>query len=458
MEEKSKKSVHPQVRDYFEKGIAALRKDNIDYAYKLFEQALKKDPGFFECREALRLSQFKKAENKSRLSKIFSKTTSTSLLPKGQLALRNDPLEAIEVAEQILNEDPYSILGNKLLGEAASLAGFHKTALFSWEWVMKQQPGDKNNTINYCDALVAVGELAKADECCSKLAEEHPEDLDVLQLSKNLSARLTMSEGGYDKVAAGKADYRAVLKDESEAVLLEQENRRSEQESTADNLIKEYEKRLESDKNNLKLIRSLAELHVRKKDFSRAVNYYELFNETNLRSDAGVDRSIIKAKLSGYDQRIESADSESSVKLAKERDSFEIEQIQLLAESYPSDLSLRFELGVLQFKANDIQSAIKSFQRAQSSPHREIASLTYLGQCFSKRGMNDMAARTLQNALDKKEVMDNEKMDLYYQLGCVLEEIGKKEESIEQFKQIYERDIDYRDVADRVDAYYMNLE
>ena len=130
MEEKSKKSVHPQVRDYFEKGIAALRKDNIDYASKLFEQALKKDPGFFECREALRLSQFKKAENKSRLSKIFSKTTSTSLLPKGQLALRNNPLEAIEVAEQILNEDPYSILGNKLLGEAASLAGFNKTALF----------------------------------------------------------------------------------------------------------------------------------------------------------------------------------------------------------------------------------------------------------------------------------------------------------------------------------------
>ena len=72
--------------------------------------------------------------------------------------------------------------------------------------------------------------------------------------------------------------------------------------------------------------------------------------------------------------------------------------------------------------------------------------------------MNDMASRTLQNALDKKEVMDDEKMDLYYQLGCVLEKTGKIEESIEQFKQIYERDIDYRDVSDRVDSYYMNLE
>jgi len=458
MEEKSKKEVHPQARDYFEKGIAALRKDNLDYALKLFEQSLKKEPGFFECREALRLSQFKRAEKKSSFSKIFSKTTSTSLLPKGQLALRNNPVEAIEIAEQVLNEDPHSILGSKLLGEAATLVGFHKTALFAWEWVMKQQPGDKSNTINYCDALVADGELAKADQCCSDLAKAYPEDLDVLQLSKNLSARLTMSEGGYDKVAAGEADYRAVLKNESEAVLLEQENRRSEQESTADSLIKEYESRLENDTNNLKLIRSLAELYSRKKDFNRSIEYYEKFNKTNLRSDAGVDRAIVKAKLSSYDQRIESADSKSSDQLLKERDCFEIEQIQKLAESYPSDLSLRFELGVLQFEANDVQSAIKSFQRAQGSPHREIPSLAYLGQCFSKRGMNDMAARTLQNALDKKEVMDNEKMDLYYQLGCVLEKIGKKEESIEQFKQIYERDIDYRDVADRVDAYYMNLE
>ena len=457
MEEKSKKEVHPEARDYFEKGISALRKDNLDYASKLFEQSLKKEPGFFECREALRLNQFKRAEKKSSFSKIFSKTTSSSLLPKGQLALRNNPIEAIEVAEQILSEDPYSIMGNKLLGEAASLVGFHKTALFAWEWVMKQQPGDKNNTINYCDALVEVGEIAKADECCAELSKIFPEDLSVLQLSKNLSARLTMSEGGYDKVASGEADYRAVLKDESGAVLLEQENRRSEQESTADNLIREYEKRLEGDNKNLKLIRSLAELYCRKKDFNRSVEYYELFNKTNLRSDAGVDRAILMAKLSSYDQRIESIDIENVEQLRKERDSFEIDQIQKLAETYPSDLSLRFELGVLQFKANEIQSAIKSFQRSQASPHREIASLAYLGQCFSKRGMNDMACRTLQNALDKKDVMDNEKMDLYYQLGCVLEAIGKKEESIEQFKQIYERDIDYRDVADRVDAYYMNL-
>ena len=36
-------------------------------------------------------------------------------------------------------------------------------------------------------------------------------------------------------------------------------------------------------------------------------------------------------------------------------------------DTYPSDLTLRFELGVLQFESGDVQSAIRSFQRAQKS-------------------------------------------------------------------------------------------
>jgi tetratricopeptide (TPR) repeat protein len=80
--------------------------------------------------------------------------------------------------------------------------------------------------------------------------------------------------------------------------------------------------------------------------------------------------------------------------------------------------------------------------------------MIYLGQCFARRGMNDLAARTLQNALKEKTTFDDEKKELVYQLGCVLEKMGKKEEAIEQFKQIYEMDIGYKDVAAKVDAYY----
>jgi tetratricopeptide (TPR) repeat protein len=68
--------------------------------------------------------------------------------------------------------------------------------------------------------------------------------------------------------------------------------------------------------------------------------------------------------------------------------------------------------------------------------------------------MFDLAARTLQSAIKEKIVFDDEKKDLIYNLGCVLESMGKKEEAIEQFKLIYEMDIGYKDVAAKVDAYY----
>ena len=80
--------------------------------------------------------------------------------------------------------------------------------------------------------------------------------------------------------------------------------------------------------------------------------------------------------------------------------------------------------------------------------------MSYLGQCFARRGMNDIAARTLQDAIKEKPIFDDEKKELVYQLGVVLEKMNKREEMIEQFKQIYEIDIGYKDVAARVDAYY----
>ena len=75
-------------------------------------------------------------------------------------------------------------------------------------------------------------------------------------------------------------------------------------------------------------------------------------------------------------------------------------------------------------------------------------------QCVSRRGMNDLAARTLQNALKEKLIFDEEKKELLYQLGTVLEKMGKPEEAIEQFKMIYEVDMGYKDVAPKVDASY----
>ena len=68
--------------------------------------------------------------------------------------------------------------------------------------------------------------------------------------------------------------------------------------------------------------------------------------------------------------------------------------------------------------------------------------------------MNDMAANTLQEAIKEKLVFDEEKKELVYNLGSVLEKMGKKEEAIAQFKQIFGVDSGYKDVEAKIDAYY----
>jgi tetratricopeptide (TPR) repeat protein len=74
----------------------------------------------------------------------------------------------------------------------------------------------------------------------------------------------------------------------------------------------------------------------------------------------------------------------------------------------------------------------------------------YLAQCFAKLKMFDLAAESLQDAIKEKPVFDDEKKDLNYQLGTVLENMDKKAEAIEQFKLIYKVDSEYRDVEAKV--------
>ena len=86
--------------------------------------------------------------------------------------------------------------------------------------------------------------------------------------------------------------------------------------------------------------------------------------------------------------------------------------------------------------------------------HLRTQALYHLGRCFAKKRIHDLAVRTLENALKEKVVFDDEKKEIVYALAEVLESTGRGEEAIEHFKSIYEVDINYRDVADKIDAYY----
>jgi len=107
MSEKGLSEIPRDLREMFQKGNAALQRQNYDYALTFFEQVLRREPGFFECRQALRATQFKKTGGKTSIFKrVLGGASASPLIAKAQVQIRKDPLEAIQIAEQVLNGDP----------------------------------------------------------------------------------------------------------------------------------------------------------------------------------------------------------------------------------------------------------------------------------------------------------------------------------------------------------------
>jgi tetratricopeptide (TPR) repeat protein len=461
MAEKTISQIPRHLREQYEKGKTAYDRNNFDYAIAIFTQVLEQDPAFYDCREALRASQFKKCGGSTTFfKKMLSGAGSSPLLAKGQLALLKNPVDALKIAEQILNSDPNSAAGHKLLGEAAMAADLPKTAILSLEIVAKNAPKDEESKKNLARAYSAAGQGDKAEAVFAELMRLHPHDLKLVQELKDISAKKTLAEGGYEALADGKGSYRDILKDKDRAVALEQEGRQVKTEDVAARMIAEHERTLAKEPNNLKALRSMAELYEQQKNFDKALETYQRIVDHGGGSDAALQKVIAETKIRRLDYLISQLDpnapesAEKARQLKSERDNFLLADVVARAERYPNDLQIRFDLGKLYFQLGKTREAVKEFQKAQNNPNKRIQSLAYLGQCFAQLGINDLAATSLQNAIKEKPTFDDEKKEMIYALGIVLEKMGKKDESMDQFKIIYQVDSSYKDVADRVEGFY----
>jgi tetratricopeptide (TPR) repeat protein len=458
MPEKTSDDVSFAVRESYEKAVAAFKKRNYDYAVTLLCNLLRQEPAYYEAREALRACQHARATGRTSFFKRL--VGSATALTKGQMALRSNPYDAIAMAEDTLNDEPAHVGAHELLARGALAVGLPKTALLSLEIAHKHKGDDRDISLLLAQAARASGNQARAEKVYRDLLRNNPSDPELNEQLKNLLAERTLNEGGYGALEGGGGSYRDVLKDKEEARTLEQAARTVKDEDVAGRLIAEYEAKLPSDPNPIRLMRELADLYLKKKDFDRAVDYLEKSLAAGGVNDPRVLEAIRNAHIAKFDHTEQlldktSPDFEERLAVLKaERDAWRLEETRKRVDLNPTDLHIRYELGELLLQANRIGEAIAELQKAQNNPNRRVPAMCLLARAFARRGMNDLAARKLQEALAEKQVFDEETKEIRYQLGCVLDAMGKKADAIEHFKAIYERDIGFRDVMDRVDAFY----
>lgn len=450
--------LEPKLKALWLKALSAMELRNHDYASSLLHTVLAQEPGFLEGRKTLRQSQIerKKGEKKS-----FFKLSGGGLKFSSG---KKEPAEAMVEAEKNLDKDPYNIAVNQALFDAAHKLGMMETAAFALETIRQGHPDNTRNLHLLAEHYLAMDDPDKAADIYNEISRKDPTDMDAIKGSKDASARASMKKGGWEQ-ATGVKD---LLKDKEGSAQLESEGRAAMTKDQLRERLVQLGEGYQANPNDLSTVRKIAETYEKLEEFGSALEYYDWALKLSP-EDVALKRKVDKLRERHEENEIRrmeaeleaNPDAEGAAERRAQLDAIRAERDERLitaaaerVRNNPTDKQLRFEYGYHLFNAKRYTDAIPELQQARSNPHLRIRAMLLLGRCFVHKSMYDMAEATFSEAVRELSSMDNTKKEIVYELGLVYERMGQDDKALECFKEIYNADYGYKDVAKRVESSY----
>jgi len=368
----------------------------------------------------------------------------------------------MEQAEKSITDNPGLPLGHRLLGQAAARLEWWETAVFAYECLVEVEP-EEDNQILLGDALVHARRPQEAIALGDKILRANPASESAQELVRRASVAQSMEQGKWEE----EGGFREKLADEEKAVELEQASRVVNDEETVEKLAKKNLQLLEKEPDNLTLYREIISGYRTIGKFSEALQYTAKARQTPAgASDPTLERLEIDLKIAENRAQAdaiakqlaedpENAELQASLEQARaEEHRFKLENAKRIVEKYPNDYAARFELGSLLFDEGKYDAAISEFQKATRNPKVRVKAMLMLGRSMAAKGIYDMAVNQFEEAKKEIPLMDDTKKEVIYELARAHEENGDIEKAIAEYKVIYSNDIGYRDVADKINAFY----
>ncbi|MFL6538039.1 MAG: tetratricopeptide repeat protein [Chthoniobacterales bacterium] len=461
---KTEKDLDELTRSHWLKAVAAMEMRNFPYAISLLQGILKREPEFFTGRQLLRRAEITRwrAEKKS----FLNISTASIGVMKAQRELKRDPGRAVELAEKVLEDEPFNRQANLLLKQAAIAAGWPQIAVMALETLLEEKPRDTKILHELGKLFHELSESEREVEVYNRITEIDPVDAEAVRLGKDAAARASMKSGGWTQAES----YRDLIKDKETAISLEQQSRMQLTGESLDQQIALIYAQHEADPQNVDLARRLGVLYEQKDDLETAAAWLRYAAELTHGTDTGLTRKVTDLQMKISDRAITQLEeslanvdpnsADHSIRAAelekakRERASLLVDDTRARVERNPTDLQLRFELGQHLMNVGRHREALPELQRARQNPNARLKAMNLLGRCYRQLGMLDLAANQLEEAAREIMSMDVTKKEIVYELGLVYQTMGDAEKSIGCMKQIYEADYGYRDVAQRVEQSY----
>ncbi len=109
------------------------------------------------------------------------------------------------------------------------------------------------------------------------------------------------------------------------------------------------------------------------------------------------------------------------------------------------------EMGLLDEAIAELQKVCTAIDRGKAFS-QPVQTYTWLAQCFLDKGVPDAAIRWYEKALDIPGLDDEARVAINYELGSACETAKDKPAALRHFTSVYGSNIDYRDVAERIQA------
>jgi tetratricopeptide (TPR) repeat protein len=454
MDKKSIKDVSSSIRTAFQKANDVIRKNNSEYAVELLKGIVQKEPTFMEAREALRSQEKIKSDNLGAFAKIIANMKIGMVLTKGRSKLKKAPKEAMAIAEEALAMNLYSPPALNLLADAASEAKAFYIAVEALEIVDELQPKNEVNLRKMAKTYESNSQGREVLRVWQRISELRPGDLEVQQQLRGAAALASMQDGKWEE----EGDFKDKLKNKEESVAIEQDDKIARSEDDVAAMIERLEKQLEAEE-HVDTLRKLADYYYRANRFDDSINACNRIVEKMGTLDPAVDRSIEKANVAKFNTAIEVKKAEGGGEaeiqdLENQKFNYRLERAVDRVNKYPNDTELRFNLAVVYWEGSHVDNALEQFQIAQKNPHHRLAAIVYLGRCFHAKDQLDMAIEQFERAISEMPGMDKPKMGALYYLGIAYEDSGNAEKALDCFKQIYQTNVNYMDIAERIQKFY----
>ena len=109
------------------------------------------------------------------------------------------------------------------------------------------------------------------------------------------------------------------------------------------------------------------------------------------------------------------------------------------------------EMGLLDEAIAELQKVCTAIDRGHAFA-QPIQTYTWLAQCFLDKGVPEAAIRWYEKALNIPGLDDQARLAINYELGSACETASDKPGALRHFTAVYGSNIDYRDVAERIQA------